>query len=60
MMSDFSAWVSTRQSRFEEVLKRLLPQADATPQRLHAAMRYSVLEEGALKDFTASGDANKD
>jgi len=46
MMSDFSAWVSTRQSRFEEVLKRLLPQADATPQRLHAAMRYSVLEGG--------------
>jgi len=46
MMSDFSVWVSTRQSRFEEVLKRLLPQADATPQRLHAAMRYSVLEGG--------------
>ncbi len=46
MMSDFSAWVSTRQTRFEEVLKRLLPQADATPQRLHAAMRYSVLEGG--------------
>ena len=46
MMSDFSAWVSARQSRFEEVLKRLLPQADATPQRLHAAMRYSVLEGG--------------
>src|SRR5512147_2707100 len=45
-MSDFSAWVSTRQSRFEDVLKRLLPQADATPQRLHAAMRYSVLEGG--------------
>ncbi len=45
-MSDFSNWVSTQQIRFEEVLKRLLPQADATPQRLHAAMRYSVLEGG--------------
>lgn len=46
MMSDFSSWVSTRQSRFEEVLKRLLAPAEATPQRLHAAMRYSVLEGG--------------
>jgi farnesyl diphosphate synthase len=46
MMSDFSAWVSARQSRFEEVLKRLLPQADIAPQRLHGAMRYSVLEGG--------------
>ena len=45
-MSDFSSWVSTRQSLFEVVLKRLLPQADATPQRLHAAMRYSVLDGG--------------
>ncbi|MBI4809500.1 MAG: polyprenyl synthetase family protein [Nitrosomonadales bacterium] len=45
-MSDFSSWVSARQSRFEDVLKRLLPQADATPQRLHAAMRYSVLDGG--------------
>jgi farnesyl diphosphate synthase len=45
-MSDFTAWVSARQSRFEDVLKRLLPQADIAPQRLHAAMRYSVLEGG--------------
>ncbi|MDP1634575.1 MAG: polyprenyl synthetase family protein [Gallionellaceae bacterium] len=45
-MSDFSAWVSAHQSRFELVLKRLLPQADAAPQRLHAAMRYSVLDGG--------------
>jgi farnesyl diphosphate synthase len=45
-MSDFSSWVSTRQSRFEDVLKRLLAQAEVTPQRLHAAMRYSVLEGG--------------
>jgi farnesyl diphosphate synthase len=46
MMSDFSSWVSAHQSRFEDVLKRLLPQADVTPQRLHAAMRYSVLDGG--------------
>jgi farnesyl diphosphate synthase len=45
-MSDFSSWVSAHQSRFEEVLKRLLPQADITPQRLHAAMRYSTLDGG--------------
>src|SRR5512142_1119894 len=45
-MSDFSTWVSTQQSRFEEVLKRLLPSGEVMPQRLHAAMRYSVLEGG--------------
>jgi farnesyl diphosphate synthase len=45
-MSDFSSWVSTHQSRFEEVLKRLLPQAEVLPQRLHAAMRYSTLDGG--------------
>ena len=45
-MSDFSSWVSTHQSHFEEVLKRLLPPAGVAPQRLHAAMRYSVLDGG--------------
>jgi farnesyl diphosphate synthase len=45
-MSDFSSWVSTHQSRFEDVLKRLLPQAEVVPQRLHAAMRYSTLDGG--------------
>jgi farnesyl diphosphate synthase len=45
-MSDFSSWVSARQSLFEDVLKRLLPQAEIMPQRLHAAMRYSVLDGG--------------
>src|SRR5512142_2433600 len=45
-MSDFSSWVSARQSRFEEVLKRLLPSGEVAPQRLHAAMRYSVLDGG--------------
>ncbi len=45
-MVNFSSWVSTHQSRFEETLKRLLPQPDIMPQRLHAAMRYSVLDGG--------------
>ncbi len=45
-MSDFSSWVSTHQTHFESVLKRLLPQAEILPQRLHGAMRYSVLEGG--------------
>ncbi|MEW5903735.1 MAG: polyprenyl synthetase family protein [Pseudomonadota bacterium] len=45
-MSDFSAWVSTHQSRFEEALKRLLPSAEVLPQRLHEAMRYSTLDGG--------------
>lgn len=45
-MPDFLSWVSTHQSRFEDVVGRLLPQGDVLPQRLHAAMRYSVLEGG--------------
>lgn len=46
MAADFTVWVSTHQSQFEEVLKRLLPQAEVMPQRLHGAMRYSVLDGG--------------
>lgn len=45
-MSDFTSWVSARQNSFEDVLKRLLPQPDVAPQRLHQAMRYSVLDGG--------------
>ncbi|ADE10944.1 polyprenyl synthetase family protein [Sideroxydans lithotrophicus] len=45
-MSDFLSWVSIHQSRFEDAVGRLLPQTDVLPQRLHAAMRYSVLEGG--------------
>ncbi len=45
-MPDFQAWASVHQSRFEDVLRQLLPQPDVAPQRLHAAMRYSVLEGG--------------
>lgn len=45
-MPDFQAWISTHQLRFEDVLRQLLPSADIAPQRLHAAMRYSVLDGG--------------
>ncbi|TXT22613.1 MAG: farnesyl diphosphate synthase [Gallionellaceae bacterium] len=45
-MPDFQAWASAHQQRFEDVLRRLLPQPNASPQRLHAAMRYSVLDGG--------------
>jgi farnesyl diphosphate synthase len=45
-MPDFQSWSSAHQRRFEEVLQRLLPQNNAVPQRLHSAMRYSVLEGG--------------
>jgi len=43
---NFQAWSSTHQNRFEEVLRNLLPSAEVAPQRLHAAMRYSVLDGG--------------
>ena len=45
-MRDFQTWASAHQSRFEDVLRRLLPQPDLAPQRLHEAMRYSVLDGG--------------
>ncbi|MDH2916492.1 MAG: polyprenyl synthetase family protein [Gallionella sp.] len=46
MAKAFSSWVADQQSRFEDVLRNLLPSADVAPQRLHAAMRYSVLDGG--------------
>jgi farnesyl diphosphate synthase len=46
MRADFQSWVVNQQSRFEQVLRELLPQAEVAPQRLHAAMRYSVLDGG--------------
>ena len=45
-MPNFQAWISAHQQRFEEVLRQLLPSADVAPQRLHSAMRYSVLDGG--------------
>ena len=45
-VSNFQVWSSAHQNRFEDVLRILLPPADVVPQRLHAAMRYSVLDGG--------------
>jgi farnesyl diphosphate synthase len=45
-MPNFQSWISEHQQRFEEVLRQLLPSAEIAPQRLHAAMRYSVLDGG--------------
>ena len=46
MCADFQSWVAARQSDFEEVLGELLPRAEISPQRLHEAMRYAVLDGG--------------
>ncbi|MDO8810423.1 MAG: polyprenyl synthetase family protein [Gallionella sp.] len=46
MSADFQSWVAAHQARFEEVLRGLLPRADISPQRLHEAMRYAVLDGG--------------
>jgi farnesyl diphosphate synthase len=43
---NFQSWSGAHQNRFEEVLRSLLPSAEVAPQRLHAAMRYSVLDGG--------------
>ena len=40
--SDFAAW----RARVDAALERVLPPADASPQRLHAAMRHAVLDGG--------------
>ncbi|OGS91827.1 MAG: geranyl transferase [Gallionellales bacterium GWA2_60_18] len=46
MQADFQGWVAAHQSRFEELLRNLLPRPDSAPQRLHQAMRYAVLDGG--------------
>jgi len=46
MRADFQSWASAHQSRFEKVLHAVLPQPGITPQRLHQAMRYAVLDGG--------------
>jgi len=42
----FDAWTTDRAERFEAAAQRMLPAADAVPQRLHQAMRYAVLDGG--------------
>ena len=46
MRADFQNWVAAKQSRFEDVLRELLPRSETAPQRLHEAMRYAVLDGG--------------
>lgn len=46
MPESFQGWITRQQNDFETVLHGLLPAADLVPQRLHAAMRYSVLDGG--------------
>lgn len=57
-MLDFSAWAAEKQARIERVLNSTLPAANAMPQTLHNAMRYSALEGGkrvrALLCYAAS------
>ena len=45
-MTDFPAWAQACQARIETVLAACLPPASITPQRLHEAMRYAVLDGG--------------
>ncbi len=46
MPAGFSAWMASVQASVEQALADNLPPADATPQRLHEAMRYAVLGGG--------------
>lgn len=46
MKDDFQGWVRARQSRIETSLGTLLPTTKFSPERLHDAMRFSVLGGG--------------
>jgi farnesyl diphosphate synthase len=43
---NFTDWAALHQVRIEAVLDEVLPQPDAVPQKLHSAMRYSVMGGG--------------
>ena len=62
MIADFQDWARSRQVRIETSLQTLLPASDVPPQRLHDAMRYTVLGGGKrvrpLLAF-AAGELNK-
>ena len=45
-MTDFKQWSISIQARMEEVLNGYLPATHIAPQRLHEAMRYSILGGG--------------
>ena len=46
MTADFQNWTDSCQVRIETFLEARLPAADCVPERLHKAMRYSVLGGG--------------
>ncbi len=46
MNNDFQNWASNCQARIEAFLEARLPASDCVPERLHKAMRYSVLGGG--------------
>src|SRR4030066_1198534 len=46
MSGDFQNWASGCQARIEAFLESRLPATDCVPERLHKAMRYSVLGGG--------------
>ena len=41
-----SDWIAARQARFEQFVQAYLPSEEREPRRLHAAMRYAVLNGG--------------
>lgn len=45
-MTDFAGWMHAIQSRTEAALEQRLPPSHIAPERLHQAMRYSVLGGG--------------
>ena len=66
MTADFQDWARSHQVRIENSLQTLLPAADIAPERLHEAMRYTVLGGGKrvrpLLAFAAGelNDANEE
>jgi len=45
-MTDFQVWAGNIQERMEQVLDSILPAAEISPRRLHAAMRYAAMGGG--------------
>lgn len=45
-MNDFQVWATQIQQRTESALDNFLPASDIAPQKLHEAMRYSVMGGG--------------
>ena len=67
--ASLSDWIAGRQARFEQFVQTHLPAEEREPRRLHAAMRYAVLNGGkrvrpllvyAAGEFAGAGDAALD